>query len=301
VPQILAATSEGLHRFDSSGGSHRVEHAGRDVTFVAPEGWELWALLDHRELVHTAGVDWWFHVADFKGFKGECIADTRAGVIVGSSRAHLFRVAGEGLERVTSFDNAEGREEWFTPWGGPPDTRSLTEDGDTVYVNVHVGGVLLSSDHGDSWAPTIDIGADIHQVTTGHGRVYAAGAEGLHVSTDKGKTWSQSRQGLHAAYCRAVTVCGDAVLMSASTGPGGGRSALYRGGIDGKSFERCSGGLPGWFKDNIDTYCLDALPDGKLAAFGTKDGSLFGSTDQGGTWSEVTSGLPLIQRVLIIR
>lgn len=51
--------------------------------------------------------------------------------------------------------------------GGPPDTRSITEDGDTVYVNVHVGGVLRSSDQGESWQPTIDIGADIHRVTTG--------------------------------------------------------------------------------------------------------------------------------------
>ncbi len=300
MPEILAATKDGLHRFDASGGGHRVEHAGRDVSFVAPEGWELWAILDRRELMHTAGIDWWFRVADFRGLKGTCIADTRAGVIAGSSRAHLLRVAGDGLERVASFDKADGRDEWFTPWGGPPDTRSITEDGDTVYVNVHVGGVLRSTDHGDSWAPTIGIGADIHQVTTGQGRVYAAGAQGLHVSANKGKTWSESHEGLHAGYCRAVAVCGDTVLLSASTGPAGGRSAVYRGGINGASFERCTNGLPAWFMDNIDTYCLDSLPNGKLAAFGAEDGRLFASTDQGRTWSEVASGLPSVHRVLVI-
>ena len=172
-------TADGLHRFDLSSGSQRVEHEGHAITHVAPEGWELWAILDGREIVHTAGVEWWFSVARMSGLEAKCIADTRAGVIVGTSSAHLSRIAGEGVERVDGFERAPGRKEWFTPWGGPPDTRSLTEDGDTVYVNVHVGGILRSQDHGESWQPTIEIGADVHQVTTGHSNVYAAGAGGL--------------------------------------------------------------------------------------------------------------------------
>jgi hypothetical protein len=228
------------------------------------------------------------------------MADTRAGVIVGTSEGHLYRIAGKGLERITAFDRAGGRKEWFTPWGGPPDTRTLTEDRDTVYANVHVGGILRSRDHGDSWEPTIDIDVDVHQVTTGHGNVYAAGGNGLNVSGDKGTTWSVSDEGLHASYCRAVTVCGDTILLSASTGPRGGRSAVYRGPLDGSSFERCDGGLPGWFGNNIDSYCLDAKPDGSIAAFGTEDGRLFTSTDQGRSWSQLTKGLPAIRRVLVV-
>ena len=233
------------------------------------------------------------------GLQAKCIADTRAGVIVGTSRARLCRIAGKGVERVDSFERAPGRKEWFTPWGGPPDTRSLTEDGDTVYVNVHVGGVLRSQDHGKTWQPTIEIEGDVHQVTTGHGNVYAAGAGGLSISGDKGATWSMSDEGLHASYCRAVAVCGDTILLTASTGPRGGRSAVYRGPIDGSSFERCDGGLPGWFGHNIDTYCLDAKPDGSLAAFGSEDGRLFTSTDKGRSWSQLAKGLPEIRRVLV--
>ncbi len=281
-------TNDGLHRFDLSTGNHRVEHKGRAITHVAPEGWELWAILDGREIVHTAGVDWWFSVSRVSGLQATCIADTRAGVI-----------AGKGVERVDSFERAPGRKEWFTPWGGPPDTLSLTEDGDTVYVNVHVGGVLCSQDHGASWQPTIEIEADVHQVTTGHGNVYAAGAGGLSVSGDKGATWSTSDEGLHASYCRAVAVCGDTILLTASTGPRGGRSAVYRGPIDGSLFERCDGGLPAWFGHNIDTYCLDAKPDGSLAAFGSEDGRLFTSTDKGRSWSQLAKGLPEIRRVLV--
>jgi photosystem II stability/assembly factor-like uncharacterized protein len=234
------------------------------------------------------------------GLEAKCIADTRAGVVVGTSSAHLSRIAGAGVERVDAFERAPGRKEWFTPWGGPPDTRSLTEDRDTVYVNVHVGGILRSQDHGESWQPTIEIEADVHHVTTGHGNVYAAGAGGLSVSSDKGVTWRISDEGLHASYCRAVAVCGDTILLTASTGPRGGRSAVYRGPVDGTSFEKCDGGLPGWFGHNIDTYCLDAKPDGSLAAFGTEDGRLFTSTDKGRSWSQLAKGLPEVRRVLVI-
>jgi hypothetical protein len=301
MAEILVGTRDGLHRFHASGNLLKVEHPGREVTTLAPEGWELWAILDGNEVVHTAGVDWWFHVATLRGLRATCIADTRAGVIVGTSDAHLYRIAGKGVERVSSFDRAPGRSEWFTPWGGPPDTRSITEDGETVYVNVHVGGVLRSSDHGESWQPTIDIEADIHRVTTGHGRVYAAGFHGLSVSKDRGSTWSESVEGLVGTYCRSVTVCGNTVLVSASTGPGGRRSALYRSDVEGREFERLTQGLPEWFGQNIDSLSLDAFPDGSLAACGTFDGRLFASSDQGRSWSELANRLPEVTRVQVVK
>jgi hypothetical protein len=96
-------------------------------------------------------------------------------------------------------------------------------------------------------------------------------------------------------------VCGDVLLMSASSGPRGGRAGVYRAPLAGGTFERCGAGLPEWFDDNIDTYCLDALPeDGSFAAFGISGGRVFGSTDQGSTWDELASGLPAVQRVLVM-
>jgi hypothetical protein len=95
-----------------------------------------------------------------------------------------------------------------------------------------------------------------------------------------------------------VAVCGDAVLVSASNGPGGGRAAVYRGRLHGGPLERCRQGLPEWFDGNIDSYCLDAVPD--LAAFGTDDGRVFASTDQGTAWVEVASGLPSVNCVRVM-
>jgi photosystem II stability/assembly factor-like uncharacterized protein len=300
MPLILVATQDGLHTLDVAGRRAAVHLSGRAVTTIAPQREELWALLDGSEVWHASDIDRWTHLVELDHHRGTCIAATADDVFVGSSEARLFRVAAEGLEPVGSFDEARGRSSWYTPWGGPPDTRSIAEWDEAVYVSVHVGGILRSEDRGETWTPTIDIDADVHQVTTAEGLVLAACAGGLAVSADRGSTWTLRSDGLDAPYSRAIAVCGDAVLLSASNGPRGGRSAIYRGDLSGGTLERCGTGLPESFNDNIDSYCLDAPPEGPLAAFGTSDGRVFTSEDAGTSWGELASGLPPIQRVLVM-
>jgi len=272
MPRLLVAARDGLHPFDDQGRPGEVQHLGRSVTAVAPARSDLWAVVDGSQIWHDAGTEW-RHVADLDRFRATCLASIDEDVFVGSSEARLFRIAGETLEPVSAFDGAEGRSTWYTPWGGPPDTRSIANWDDDIYVNVHVGGILRSRDRGETWTPTIDVDADVHQVTTAEGLVLAACAGGLAASTDRGTTWSFRTEGLEARYSRAVAVSGEAVLISSSNGPRGGRAAVYRADLAGGTFERCLAG-PGWFDDNIDSYCLDALPDGSFAAFGTSDGRL---------------------------
>ncbi|HKA11236.1 MAG TPA: sialidase family protein [Candidatus Dormibacteraeota bacterium] len=308
---ILASTTSGLLTFDLEGSPGRSALEGRHVRAIAPEAWQrLWAVVDGREIWRTEGDGWErvVSLADLAGaedLEALCLADTRAnalgGILVGTSRARLVRVNELfEIQFVDAFDRAPGRDSWYTPWGGPPDTRTISEDREQVYVNVHVGGILRSRDEGTTWMPTIDIHADVHQVATSAGRVYAAGARGLSISLDGGGSWRLRADGLHAGYCRAVAVCGPRLLLSASTGPGGGRAALYSSNLDGDHFDRCRVGLPEWFQGNIDSLCLDAVPKGELAAFGTDPGDLYASGDQGQSWSQIAAGLGRITRVLTL-
>lgn len=304
--RILVGAADGVHVFED-GRERAVERVGwpdgsTAITALVPSSPSVWAVVDRHEIWRTEdiGSDEWTHVASVLNLDVECLADTRAGVLVGTSAAHLCRVVDPPtpIETVEAFERVEGRDGWYTPWGGPPSVRSISEDADAVYVNVHVGGIGRSVDRGATWEPTIDVDADVHRVWAGVPGVFAACALGLAVSEDRGGTWRVEDDGLHATYCRGVTVCGDTVLLSASNGPRGGRAALYRRPVRGGAFERCRAGLPEWFDANVDSAWLDATPD--LAAFGTADGRVFASTDEGAGWSEVASGLPSIGAVFVM-
>lgn len=92
----------------------------------------------------------------------------------------------------------------------------------------------------------MDIHADVRQVLAhvdGPDRVLAASARGLALSSDRAGTWTFLTDGLHHGYSRAVAVAGETVLLTASTGPGNGRAAVYRS-MPGGPMARCRAGLP---------------------------------------------------------
>ncbi len=300
--QILVGTGKGLFELGPEDRIHLDQLSGREITALALEGSTRWALADGRTLWRASGDEAWAEVAGVEGPAATCLAATAAGLLVGTESAHLLRLVADGLRPLTSFDEAEGREAWYTPWGDPADVRSIAGDAaGAIYVNVHVGGVVRSLDGGRSWRPTLDIEHDVHQVLahpTRPGVVLAAAAVGFGISRDAGETWSFTTSGLHASYLRAAAVADDTVLVTASTGPRGRRATIYRRRLDAEEpFERCREGLPEWFDSNIDTACLAA--SGRTVVFGTDDGVVLQSDDGGRRWAEITSGLPSVQCVAV--
>lgn len=277
--------------------------AGTRIDALAVVGGDVWAVGDGATIWHGDLGGAPREVATLEDGRANCLIPTAGGLLVGGSEARLFRVDGSRLVSVPGFDEAPGRDQWHTPWGGPPDVRSLATDRNgNVYVNVHVGGVLRSVNGGREWAETMDISADVHEVTTHPGQpgvCFAAAAIGLGVSTDGAASWDWVTTGLHAVYCRAVAVTGDHLLVSASTGPGGRRAAVYRtSAAVPTSLERCSAGLPEWFPDNIDTFCLAG--SGDLSVIGSSDGSVYASADGGDSWEAVGGGLTGLRCVAVV-
>ena len=257
---------------------------GEQVTALAGD----WAVTAGRTL--WRGTE---RMADLDGPAATCVLPSPAGVFVGTEEAHLLRFVDGVVEQVVSFDEAEGRGGWYTPWGRPPDVRSLSAGPDgSIYVNVHVGGILRSTDGGRGWRSTIDVDSDVHQVLAFDDELVAATAYGLARSGDGGRNWDFLTDGLHATYARAVAVAGDTVLLSVSTGPDGHRAAVYRRPLHGSApFRRTSIGLPSTFPGNVDTFCLVA--DGDLAALGTFAGRVSLSDDAGGSWATGAAGPPV--------
>ena len=296
---LLVATADGLHEL---GEDQFSEFAGREVRSLARGDQGVWAIVDRHEVWHAGNDGAWRRRGKVEGLDAICLSPFAGGVLVGTSGAHLLVLREEGLERMASFDEDRVRKNWYTPWGGPPDVRSISSDpADTVYVNVHVGGILRSRDAGESWEPTIDIDTDVHQVLfdSGSGILLAATAEGLATSSNAGESWHFETSGFHAVYLRALAVDGETLLVSASTGPTTDQGAVYTATLDDPApFEKCRSGLPEWFADNINTFCLAAA--GGHAAIGTADGSVYLSADRGRSWARVFNELPRINSLVLL-
>jgi hypothetical protein len=265
--------------------------ARREITALAWDGNGWLVLVDGHEVmrVHGDEVDALGAIDDEAG---RCLLPVADGVLLGTAHARLAMLRDGAATILRPFDEAEGRGEWYTPWGGPPDTRSLSAGSDGVlFANVHVGGILRAEAPEGVWSPTIEIDADVHQVLADpldQDHVVAATARGLAESRDGGGTWRFVDEGLHAPYARAVALDGDRLYLSASTGPRGGRAAVYRRDPGTEALARCSDTLPEWFPGNIDSLCLAA--GGGTVVFGTEDGRGFISEDGGGSWREVLGG-----------
>lgn len=289
---LIVGTSGGLFV-----GGEPVALEGVDITALANDGSDLFVGTDDGLLLRGRLGGIWNEVGSTDEGRVNCLECSGDSVWLGTTRARLFCDDGSGLEEVSELQEVEGRSDWFTPWGAPPDVRSLAVRGrDSIFVNVHVGGIPSSHDAGRSWHRTIDIHNDVHQVVYRDGVVLAATAYGLATSEDLGESWTFASDGLPVTYCRALAIADGHILMSASSGPDGSRSALYRRHLSGGSFEQSSEGLP-VFDDNIDTYCISAGDD--LAALGAPDGHLYLSGDAGESWEPVAGGLPPIASVLV--
>ena len=228
----------------------------------------------------------------------QCLATTADGVLVGTAQARMVAVNGSGgVQPVESFDAIPTRDQWYTPWGGPPDTRSITVDAaGTVFVNVHVGGVWRATD--GSWTEVVDRDSDTHQVLAANDTIVVAAAVGFGQSTDGGHTFRWTADGLHDTYCRAVAVAGDTVLVTASDGPRTRHGAVYHRALGTDApFVKCGGSLPEWFDGNIDTFQLAA--EGSVVVVGTRSGQVFVSDDAGRTWELAIDGLEPVHAVAI--
>ena len=306
TPRMIVATPDGVV------GVGMATHVlgGEDVVALAGDGTAVWAAGREGEIWRCAGLGGpdptIVRVGTVEG-GASCLLAFGPGALAGSPGAHLWLLADDGgppgrATLVDAFEHAEDRYDWFTPWGAPPDVRSLAQGRDVVLVNVHVGGILRATALTGPWQASIDIHADVHQVISsgrGDGVALAATALGLAVSPDDGRTWRLVDEGLPVTYARAVASCDDAVLLSASSGPDGQQSRLYRRPPDDDApFTPCRGDLPDTFDGNLDTFRLAGA--GTQAGLVTARGDVYASNDSGGSWQRVATGIRRPRALLIV-
>lgn len=163
-----------------------------------------------------------------------------------------------------------------------------------VLVGIELGGLMRSTDGGESWQDHRP-GAqrDVHSLAWHPrvpGRAYEAGGGGAAWSDDGGDSWHPADEGRDRHYTWSVAVDPEDPelwFVSASTGPFAAhrghepQAEIYRRAGDG--WQALDGGLP---------EPLPAMPyalvaaEGRLLA-GLANGELYESRDRGDTWSRL--------------
>jgi photosystem II stability/assembly factor-like uncharacterized protein len=245
-------------------------------------------------------------------------------VYAGTEPAALFRSTdgGESFSMVESLWQHPQRESWGAGFGGQGMHTVLVDrrDPDRLTVAVSTGGVYRSADGGRSWDPSNtgvearfqpdrypEFGQCVHKVAVDAGdpdRLYLQNHGGVYRSDDGGATWQSIDAALPADFGfavathprRAGTVYVFPLVADYERLPPDHRCRVYRSEDAGETWQALEKGLPQEAHYGVvlrDALCTDdADPAGVY--FGNRNGEVYGSADEGDSWSLLTEHLPSV-------
>jgi hypothetical protein len=240
----------------------------------------------------------------------------------GVEPAALFRStdAGETWSIVDGLWNHPHRAQW-QPGGGGLCLHTIFLDPERparLGVAISTGGVYLSDDNGASWRASNkgvraeflpdkhpEFGQCVHKVaqsTRRPDRLFLQNHFGLYRSDDRGETWTDIANGVPSDFGfpmaihpadpeRAWIVPLESDQFRCTPE---GKLRVYRTSDGGTSWQPLTQGLrqDGAYETVLrDALAVDAF-DRTGVYFGTRSGKVFGSADEGETWTPLIDGLP---------
>ncbi len=327
--RVLVGTARGIAVLERDGGGWQVTgHWLRDVhigaILIEPSSGIIYAGGYKDGSVHASrdGGQTWERCAD--GLTEHNIYSLEAAKIgshmrlfCGTEPAKLFTSDdyGETWTERPGLRDVPTVDQWSFP--GPPHaahTKHFTfdpHDARTVYASIEVGGLLKSTDGGESWQDMPGMYEDVHRLVINpkdSQHMFVSGGAGLWQSHDGGETWTNTTDHDHeiGGYPdQLVYHPSNPDLMfvaAAKDAPGAWRTTHFAGARiarsrdAGETWEILTNGLPDRMQGNVEAMCLEAVGEGCAIFAATTSGEVWVSDDAGDSWKVAIADLAPISK-----
>ncbi|MEO7659071.1 MAG: exo-alpha-sialidase [Pyrinomonadaceae bacterium] len=189
------------------------------------------------------------------------------------------------------------------------------DDPKSIKIAISTGGVYQTADGGDNWQvtnkgvkayylpdPYPEFGQCVHKIARHPDKkdtFFLQNHHGVYRSRDGAATWEEIENGLPSNFGFGLTVAGGGSVFivplkaDAERFTCEGKLRVYRSRDEGESWHPLTAGLPQ--ENAYEVILRDSMGSvGSEVYFGTKNGKLFGSVDDGDSWEMIQGSLPEI-------
>ncbi|MEQ1646356.1 MAG: exo-alpha-sialidase, partial [Pyrinomonadaceae bacterium] len=300
------------------------QRKGRNVMWAAPASWHFgaelckstdmgktWDQPEKRRIKMPANTK-----ASLENIWQIAAGGDNDSLYAGVAPAALFEShdQGETWKSNSGLWKHPHRKQW-TPGFGGLCLHTIVVDKNDIKIAISTGGVYQSSDGGQKWRVTNkgvtayflpdkypEFGQCVHKIARHPKKkklYFLQNHHGVFRSRDGAETWEEIENGLPSNFGFGLTVSesGSAFIVplqaDAQRFTCEGRLRVYRTRDEGKSWQPLTKGLPQ--KNAYEVILRDGMTSvGDNIFFGTKNGKLFGSLDDGDSWKLIEGSLPEI-------
>jgi photosystem II stability/assembly factor-like uncharacterized protein len=261
--------------------------------------------------------------------KVSCLAAAHGRLLAGAEMAGIFESRDGGQTwKLLATPEHEASKDWNDPGKQPPGHLGVSaiiphpDEAERFWAIVQGFSLFEATDDGKTWTARNnglrvdwpreydDIGFCVHKFVyspTDISRMYQQNHCGMHRSDDGGHSWTEITEGLPSdfGFAAAVHPHDKDTFYVVPVDPGhartmhDGKASVWRTRDAGSSWQRLHQGLPQ--KDAYLGVLREGMTNDHLDSpgfyFGTSTGQVFGSLDEGDSWTEITSYLPAISSV----